>query len=267
MAEMQPKQGNSTIPVEPPASSVGGKAGAWLAKSKQAIQSLERKKVEGFNIPPTACVKLTDMGAARACLEDLSIAMEADESARIVKEHTLKTNGLSSPSGRSTQHVFTITASRGENLLSRNLSKAADAFVSVTDPALGHRLFKSNTALGRVDPTWEEAFELTIAGAKTLDLACYDRTLVGKHDLIGTATFKLDPSAHREQPSREILVPLHPRGRVYLRLDMEGGEKHEVKFHLDRAGRALDRAGQAMTRCIVDRVSSGRLRVDHPTLS
>jgi hypothetical protein len=42
---------------------------------------------------------------------------------------------------------------------------------------------------------------------------------------------------------------------VYVRLEMEGGEKHEIKFHLDRAGRSLDRAGENMTRCIVDRVS------------
>lgn len=254
MAEMTTNRGNTLAPLEP-APSVGGKAGAWLAKSKQAIQGLERKKVEGFNIPPTACVKLTDMGAARACLEDLGIAMDADETTRIVKEHNLKTNGSPNGNAKSTQHVFTVTASRGENLLSKNLQKAADAFVTITDPVTSNRLLKSNTAISSADPTWEQSFEITIGGPKMLELACYDRTLVGKHDLIGTASFKLDPSAYREVPTRELLVPLNPRGSVYVRLEMEGGEKHEIKFHLDRAGRSLDRAGENMTRCIVDRVS------------
>lgn len=253
MAEMNPNRGNNPAALEP-APMVGGKAGAWLAKSKQAIQGLERKKVEGFNIPPTACVKLTDMGAARSCLEDLGVAMEADETTRTVKEHSLKTTGAANGSLRSTEHVFTVTVSRGENLLSKSLQKAADAFVSITDPVNSNRLLKSNTTVNSADPSWEESFEITIGGPKILDLACYDRTLVGKHDLIGAANFKLEPAAYREVPVRELLVPLKPRGSVYVRLEMAGGERHEVKFHLDRAGRSLDRAGEAMTRSIVDRV-------------
>lgn len=30
----------------------GGKAGSWLAKGQQAVKSLEKKKVDGFIIPP-----------------------------------------------------------------------------------------------------------------------------------------------------------------------------------------------------------------------
>lgn len=253
MAEMSPLKTGTPTAETPPA--VTGKAGAWLAKSKQAIQSLDRKKVEGFSIPPTACVKLTDMGAAKQCLEDLMVAMEADETARVVKEHKLKTGGGNNAHDKPVRYLFTITVSRGENLLGKGLSKAADSFVTVADHSASNRVFKSNTIMNRVDPSWEESFEMGISGPKVLDIAAFDRSLVGKHDLIGTGSIKLDPAAFKEIPSKELLVPLNPRGTLHIRVDMEGGEKHEVKFHLDRAGRALDRAGEAMTRCIVDRMN------------
>lgn len=31
---------------------IGGKAGSWLAKGQQAMKTLERKKVDGFVVPP-----------------------------------------------------------------------------------------------------------------------------------------------------------------------------------------------------------------------
>lgn len=31
---------------------IGGKASSWLAKGQQAVKSLERKKVDGFSVPP-----------------------------------------------------------------------------------------------------------------------------------------------------------------------------------------------------------------------
>jgi hypothetical protein len=265
MTEMTPVKANSALPLDSPSSIVTGKAGAWLAKSKQAIQGIEkgldRKKAEGFVIPPTACVKLTNMGAAKACLEDLMIAMEADESARIVKEHNLKTNSKSNQD-KLANNLFTVTVSRGEDLLSKGLSKPADSFVTITDRSNGHRLFKSNTVLGQVDPSWEDTFELGINGVKALEVTCWDRSLVGKHDNIGSGSLKLDPSVHRELPVRELLLPLNPRGGLHVRVEMQGGEKHEVRFHLDRAGRTLERSAEAMTRCIVDRVSDRHRHVD-----
>jgi hypothetical protein len=36
---------------------LGGKASSWLAKGQQAVKSLEKKKVDGFVIPPAVgCV-------------------------------------------------------------------------------------------------------------------------------------------------------------------------------------------------------------------
>lgn len=100
----------------------------------------------------------------------------------------------------------------------------------------------------------EETFEVSIGAIKSFEVACFDRQLVGKHDVIGLSTFKVDPKAFAASPSRDVLLPLNPRGAVHLRITMEGGEKHDIDAYLKTAGRALDRAAGDMSRCIVDRV-------------
>lgn len=89
-----------------------------------------------------ACVKLTDMGAAQISLDDLVYAMEAEETARIVKPTT----------SAKPRYVFSVTVMRGENLLGK--SKAADAFVCVADRTTNARLLKSRTVVGAEDPRW-----------------------------------------------------------------------------------------------------------------
>lgn len=89
------------------------------------------------------------MGAAKACLGDLIFAMEAEETARIVKQHKPKTNGETK-----LRHVFTLTVMRGENLFGKGLNKPADSFLVVTDRETGERLLKSRTVLGAEDPKW-----------------------------------------------------------------------------------------------------------------
>ncbi len=96
-----------------------------------------------------ACVKLTDIGAAKACLEDLIFALEAEETARIVKTHKPKTNDVEKP-----RNLFTITLMRGDNMFGKGLSKPADAFIVITDRENGERLLKSRTVLGAEDPRW-----------------------------------------------------------------------------------------------------------------
>lgn len=82
----------------------------------------------------------------------------------------------------------------------------------------------------------------------------YDRQLVGKHDLIGISTFKLDPRLFADYPTRDVVLPLNPRGTVHVRISMEGGEKHDVQYHLDAASRICDRAAEDMVREIVDKM-------------
>ncbi|EIW67151.1 hypothetical protein TREMEDRAFT_40715 [Tremella mesenterica DSM 1558] len=244
-ADMNPKLSTPTAELQNKLDKIGGKAGNWLAKGQQAVKSLERKKVDGFMVPPVACVKLTDMGAARISLDDLSFAMEAEETARII-------NLKPKPSSQTVRHVFTVNLMRGENLSGKG-NKAPDAFVIINDKESGERYLKSRTMLGAEDPRWEQSFEVSVGSYKTLELLCYDRQLVGKHDLIGSSTFKLDSRAF-VVPTRDILVPLG-RGMVHLRVSMEGGERHDIAYHLGVASRALERAADDMVRELVDKMS------------
>lgn len=87
-------------------------------------------------------MKLTDMGAAQISLDDLVFAMEAEETARIVKP----------ASNAKQRHVFSVTVMRGENLLGK--SKAADAFVVISNRMTNERHLKTRTILGAEDPRW-----------------------------------------------------------------------------------------------------------------
>nr|XP_018258943.1 cytoplasmic protein [Kwoniella dejecticola CBS 10117]OBR81101.1 cytoplasmic protein [Kwoniella dejecticola CBS 10117] len=238
---------------------LGSKAGNWLAKGQQAVKNLEKKKVDGFAVPPAACVKMTDMSAAKQSLEDLMYAMEAEDTARIMKQ-AANVNKIGGSAGdkNSIRHVFTVTILRGENLVGRGGSKPADGFIIVTDKENGERLIKTRTILGAEDPRWEQSFEISVGSIKVLELQAYDRQLVGKHDLLGTSTFKLDSRLFNEQPIRDIVLPLSSTNRgglVHLRISMEGGEKNDISYHLSAAARALDRSSADMSRELIDKMS------------
>lgn len=94
------------------------------------------------------------MGAAHASMEDLTYAMEAEETARIVRERKLRTGVNGNVTDKAARHIFTVTVTRGENLLGKGLVKAADAFVTVTDKDMGTRVFKSRTVLNEEGPKW-----------------------------------------------------------------------------------------------------------------
>nr|XP_019009601.1 cytoplasmic protein [Kwoniella pini CBS 10737]OCF48382.1 cytoplasmic protein [Kwoniella pini CBS 10737] len=234
---------------------LGSKAGNWLAKGQQAVKSLEKKKVDGFAVPPAACVKMTDMSAAKQSLEDLMYAMEAEDTARIIKQANSVNKSLPDKTAR---HVFTVTILRGENLVGKGGSKPADSFIVVTDREDGSRLIKTRTLLGAEDPRWEQSFEISVGNIKVLELQAYDRQLVGKHELLGTSTFKLDSRAFNEQSTRDIVLPLSSTNRgglVHLRISMEGGAKNDISYHLSTAARALDRSSLDMSRELIDRMS------------
>lgn len=91
---------------------------------------------------------MTDMGAAQICLDDLVFALEAEDTARIVKQN--KPPGVPERA----RHVFSVTIMRGEGILTKGLGKGADGFVVVTDTQTGERLIKTRTVLGQEDPRW-----------------------------------------------------------------------------------------------------------------
>ena len=98
----------------------------------------------------------------------------------------------------------------------------------------------------------DETIEVSANSAKNLEIAAYNRLLVGKHEPIGSATFRLDPLSFANEPVRDIVLPLSPRGVVHLRIDASGDEQNDVETLFDNTKQALDRVEGDMIGAFVD---------------
>lgn len=202
------------------------------------------------SVDAQAYVKLTNMGAASEFIDDLSYALEADESARVLREHNF--SGMNNVAPR---QIFSVQVVRGQNILTRGSAKPADSFVTIVDHDTGERLFKSRTVLETEDPKWEQSFEVSVGAPKTLDVVVYDRQLVGKHDAVGSRILKIDPAQFDTEPEHEVVLPLSPRGIITFRISAEGRERHDVGYHLLASKRVLERTASDMQLEIIDRLS------------
>ena len=144
---------------------LGGKAGSWLAKGQQAVKSLEKKKVDGFVVPPTvssplanphafllflsdafqACTKLMDICESQTALENIIATID------VPKTTQMKSLSRDDMGGG---HTITVTIMRGSGLLSKSSAKGADAFVVVDYQEAARRLWKTQTVLGAENPRW-----------------------------------------------------------------------------------------------------------------
>jgi hypothetical protein len=86
------------------------------------------------------------------------------------------------------------------------------------------------------------------------------RNLAGKHDLLGRAYLRLDPSQHVDLITKDVLLPLDTKGHILLRISMEG-ERDDIQFHFGRAFRWLKRTESDMVRTFVDKVRQTRVFV------
>lgn len=97
-----------------------------------------------------------------------------------------------------------------------------------------------------------ESFEITASRVKTLDVLVYDRSLVGKHDVIATGQISLDPT--RRAGSYIALLPLSPRGMIKVVIASDGGERNEPTYYLDSAAAYVGRTEEKMADVCVERV-------------
>ncbi|KLT40639.1 hypothetical protein CC85DRAFT_303946 [Cutaneotrichosporon oleaginosum] len=224
----------------------------WMTKGKFAygkldakIDALDRRRRgrTGFVVQPAALVKLTNLGAAGSFIDDLVHALEAEQTASVLGP---------SVTAASARQVFSVQVVRGQGLLTRSL-KPADAFVAVLDGPV--RLFKSRTVLSAEDPAWAQAFEVSIAAAKPLEVIVYDRQLVGKHERLGGATFTLDPAHFTSEAEREVVILLSSRASVTLRISSVGRERNDVAYHLNSSRRVLKRTAGDMQLALVERLA------------
>lgn len=76
------------------------------------------------------------------------------------------------------------------------------------------------------------------------EMTVYDRSLVGKHDIVASGPLHIDPKT--AAGTRSVLLPLQPQGMLRLSIATDGGEKREVRPYIDAATALLERTEAKM---------------------
>lgn len=222
------------------------------------------KKPEAFQFQESSCVKLNNVEAARVLLDKMYNTIDADNVARIIHEY--EPTPLATNVSGSSSYLFTVKVVTAEGLVGADgsLSKM-DPFLTLSDEK-GNRVAKTRTLYETSSPTWNETFDISVKGSLWLAATIYKRNLMEKHDYIGRAFLHLNPKEFNDFLAHDLLLDLDTRGRVLLRVSMEG-EKDDVQFHFGRAFRSLKRAETDMIRMIIDKISPViRYYLSHSTL-
>jgi len=159
------------------------------------------------------------------------------------------------PAADENQHqtfLFTVKIVLAEGIALDGSAKLPDSFVIISDEH-GNRYAKTRTIYDDADPRWDETVDIPVRGTAWFMATVRHRVLAGKHDLLGRAYLKLDPSQFQDLISRDVLLPLDTRGHLLMRISMEG-ERDDIQFHFGRAFRWLKRTESDMIRTFVDKV-------------
>jgi Ca2+-dependent lipid-binding protein len=201
------------------------------------------------DVPAKSCVKLNNIDAARHKLDRLYEEMRVDEYASLdVNKPVVVTTNQTS--------LFTIKIVLGEGLIAEGSTRAPDTFVVLSDKD-GNRYAKTRTIYDDHDPRWDETFDIAVKQSAWFMVTVRHRSLTGKHELLGRAYLRLDPSQFVDLISKDVLLPLNTKGHVLLRISMEG-ERDDIQFHFGRAFRWLKRTESDMVRMFVDKVRFAR---------
>ncbi|WWC87193.1 uncharacterized protein L201_002079 [Kwoniella dendrophila CBS 6074] len=221
---------------------------AWLDKAKATIASLQgEKKLQAFfNFTPQSCVKLNNIQSARQQLDQLYEDLRVDDlSAYDVSEL--------SPQATTETFLFTVKIVLAEGLAMEGSTKLPDSFVILSDEH-GNRFAKTRTIHDDTDPRWDESFDIPVKGSAWFMATIRHRNMTGKHDLLGRAYLRLDPSQHVDLVPKDVLLPLDTRGHVLMRVGMEG-ERDDIQYHFGRAFRWLKRTEADLVRIFVDKMT------------
>ncbi|PLW18368.1 hypothetical protein PCASD_00781 [Puccinia coronata f. sp. avenae] len=222
------------------------------------------KKPEAFQFQESSCVKLNNVEAARVLLDKMYNTIDADNVARIIHEY--EPSPLVTNVAASSSYLFTVKVVAAEGLVGADGSlNKMDPFLTLSDEK-GNRVAKTRTLYETSSPAWNETFDISVKGSLWLAATIYKRNLMEKHDYLGRAFLHLNPKEFNDFLAHDLLLDLDTRGRVLLRVSMEG-EKDDVQFHFGRAFRSLKRAETDMVRMIIDKISPViRYYLSHSTL-
>ncbi|OCF37607.1 hypothetical protein I316_00734 [Kwoniella heveanensis BCC8398] len=221
---------------------------AWLEKARSTLASLqgERKIQAFFNFTPESCVKLNNIEIARQQLDKLYNQLRVDDLSAYSPSASVVAN---QPQG----FLFTVKIVLAEGLSLDSSHRAPDSFVILSDEH-GNRYAKTRTIHDDADPRWDESFDIAVNGDAWFMATVRHRNLSGKHDLLGRAYLRLDPSQHVDMVSKDLLLPLDSRGHLLLRVSMEG-VRDDIQYHFGKAFRWLKRTESDMVRTFVDKMT------------
>ncbi|PLW10485.1 hypothetical protein PCASD_21912 [Puccinia coronata f. sp. avenae] len=183
--------------------------------------------------------------------------IDADNVARIIHEY--EPSPLVTNVAASSSYLFTVKVVAAEGLVGADGSlNKMDPFLTLSDEK-GNRVAKTRTLYETSSPAWNETFDISVKGSLWLAATIYKRNLMEKHDYLGRAFLHLNPKEFNDFLAHDLLLDLDTRGRVLLRVSMEG-EKDDVQFHFGRAFRSLKRAETDMISPVI------RYYLSHSTL-
>ncbi|KAI8098717.1 uncharacterized protein BX664DRAFT_354245 [Halteromyces radiatus] len=221
----------------------------FFGKAQQLIGSRYGKELE---TPPDftkeLCVKINDIEAARLRLDRLYELVDADDVAEYMREHSVP----ASEKVEQKNYLYSVKVVRAENLPPLDKNGLSDPYVVLE---FGDKQSsRTKTVYETLNPRWDQMFDIWL-DEKTVDVLAvvYDEDLIGTHDECGAVWFQLSPQYFDDYQTHELVLNLHPQGKLVLRVSMEG-EKDDIQFWFGKAVRTLKRVENDTAGLIVDRM-------------
>jgi len=212
-----------------------------------AMEENEMKKDE-TNIDNQSCVKLSNIEKA---IEKLNELFNKIKELNVIVEHVHDTNRAFTDDLTGT---FNMEAIYAENLKPCNKNGLSNPYVVIKVPDDNTELIRTSIINDSINPRWDEAFQVSIAPTKTLEVCIYNKTSFLTFDeVIGKKTIHFNASWCDHQ-THELIVKLEPQGRLLIRITMDG-EGEDLSFFFKKSKQRLMRTSNDFIRELAYRVT------------
>ncbi|SAL95680.1 hypothetical protein [Absidia glauca] len=195
----------------------------FFGKAQQLIGGRPLKESE-------LCVKINDIEAARLRLDRLYELVDADDVADYMREYSVT---ASDKLEQQKNYLYSVKVVRAENLAPLDKNGLSDPYVVLE---FGDKQSsRTRTMYETLNPRWDQMFDIWL-DEKAMDVLAvvYDEDLIGTNGECGAVWFQLSPQYFDDYQTHELVLNLHPQGKLVLRVSMEG-EKDDIQFWFGKA--------------------------------
>ncbi|CAO3587279.1 unnamed protein product [Absidia cylindrospora] len=221
----------------------------FFGKAQQFIGGKPVKELDApLDFTKELCVKINDIEAARLRLDRLYELVDADDVADYMRENS----GPTTEKVEQKNYLYSVKVVRAENLAPLNKNGLSDPYVVLE---FGDKQSsRTKTMNETLNPRWDQMFDIWL-DEKTVDVLAivYDEDLIGPNGECGAVWFQLSPQYFDDYQTHELVLNLHPQGKLIIRVSMEG-EKDDIQFWFGKAVRTLKRSENDAAGLIVDRM-------------